>query len=156
MIALSRPSGSLIAGLFLALTLGGTSSFARSVSSTCDNSSFVQAQQAFENGGQKQDVPVHICGQVVAVSEKAKHTRSGWHGYFYVNVGQGISIRVVSNLDEINAPEWPWVRDGDMADIVGRYYYDSPRRQGIDWTHKGTGGSWDIPGYVIINGKRFD
>lgn len=151
-----RKSGLLLASAVCMMTIGNTPSLARTVSSTCDNSGFVQAQQTFENGGRKQDVPVHICGQVVAVSTKAKHTRSGWHGYFYVNVGQGISIRVVSNLDEMNAPEWPWVRDGDMADIVGRYYYDSPRRQGIDWTHKGTGSSWDIPGYVIINGKRFD
>lgn len=156
MIASSRQSGALLAGVFFALTLGSASSFARTVSSICDNSGFIEAQQAFENGRKKQDIPVHICGQVIAVSEKAKHTRSGWHGYFYVNVGQGISIRVVSNLDEINAPEWPWVRDGDMADIVGRYYYDSPRSQGIDWTHRGTSRSWDIPGYAIINGKRFD
>lgn len=138
------------------MTLTSTPMWARSVSSVCDNSNFLSAQQDFENGEARGDVPVHICGHVVAVSEKAQHTRSGWHGYFYVDVGHGVSIRIVSNLDEISGSDWPWVRKGDLADVVGRYYYDSPRRQGIDWTHHGTSRKWDIPGYVIVNGKRFD
>ncbi|NHN88534.1 DUF3465 domain-containing protein [Acetobacter conturbans] len=152
----AQPPARLLAVLLGVTTLATTPVWARTVSSVCDNSGFLDAQKNYENGGRRGNVPVHICGQVVAVSEKAKHTRSGWHGYFYVNVGQGVSIRIVSNLDEISGANWPWVRDGDMADVVGRYYYDSPRRQGIDWTHHGTGRSWDVPGYVIVNGKRFD
>ncbi|MCP1220551.1 hypothetical protein NKW45_01680 [Acetobacter orientalis] len=122
----------------------------------CDNHDFMAKQQAFENGQPKTDVPVHICGRVIALSPKAKRTRSGWHGYFYVAVAPNISIRIVSGLDEMHAPAWPWVSKGDQVEVVGRYYFDSYRRQGIDWTHRGTGRSWPIPGYVIVNGTKYD
>lgn len=123
---------------------------------SCDNHDFMAKQQAFENGRPKADVPVHICGKVIAFSPKAKRTRSGWHGYFYVAVAPNISIRVVSGLDEMHAPTWPWVSKGDQVEVVGRYYYDSYRRQGIDWTHHGTGRAWPTPGYVIVNGNKYD
>ena len=122
----------------------------------CNNQDFMAKQQAFENGQPKADVPVHICGKVIALSPKAKRTRSGWHGYFYVAVAPNISIRIVSGLDEMHAPAWPWVNKGDQVEVVGRYYYDSYRRQGIDWTHHGTGRSWPIPGYVVVNGTKYD
>ncbi|GBR04756.1 hypothetical protein AOE01nite_32720 [Acetobacter oeni] len=72
-----------------------------------------------------------------------------------MDVGNGVSIRIVSDLDEMNAPDWPWVTKGDNAEVVGRYYYDAPRRQGVDWTHHGTGRSWEVPGYVSINGMKY-
>lgn len=123
---------------------------------SCDNHDFMAKQQAFENGQPKVDVPVHICGKVIALSPKARRTRSGWHGYFYVAVAPNISIRIVSGLDEMHAPTWPWVSKGDQVEVVGRYYFDSYRRQGIDWTHRGTGRSWPVPGYVIVNGTKYD
>ncbi|MFT8462462.1 hypothetical protein [Acetobacter persici] len=128
----------------------------QTVSATCDNQDFLSKQLAYENGGAKADTPVHICGKVIAVSPNAKRTRSGWHGYFYVAVSPSVSIRIVSGLDEMHAPAWPWVAKGDQVDVVGRYYYDSIRRQGVDWTHHGTGRSWHVPGYVTVNGTKYD
>ncbi|NLG91657.1 MAG: DUF3465 domain-containing protein [Acetobacter sp.] len=129
---------------------------ASSMPATCNNQDFLNKQQDYENGGAKGDTPVHICGTVRAVSPKARHTRSGWHGYFYVTVAPNISIRIVTNLDEMHTPSWPWVNKGDQVEVVGRYYYDSYRKQGIDWTHRGTGKSWPIPGSVTVNGTKYD
>ena len=126
------------------------------VAATCDNAGFLTAQNNFEQGGPKGDTPVHICGTVLTLAPVAKKTRSGVHGYFYVAVTPTISIRVVANLDEMRAPAWPWVAKGDHVEVIGRYYYDSYRRQGIDWTHHGTGRSWNIPGSVTVNGTRYD
>lgn len=126
--------------------------------SACNNQGFLQAQQIFKNNSyfpSKADVPVHVCGKVIALS-KARYTRSGEHGYFYLNIGSGVSIRIVSNLDEMNAPSWPWVHKGDYVEVVGRYYYDNPRRQGVDWTHKGTSRKWPHPGYVMVNNVKYD
>jgi len=122
---------------------------------SCDNARFLQDQKTFENSsGRQADLPEHVCGSVVAVSA-SKRTRSGLHGYFYVDVGSGISIRIVSDLDQMKAPAWPWVAKGDKVDVVGRYYYDNPRSQGIDWTHHGTSKSWTMPGYVTVNGTTY-
>jgi len=122
----------------------------------CDNARFFADQQELEQSGPTGiDLPEHLCGQVLAVSPRAKRTRSGWHGYFYLSVGQGISIRIVSDLDQMNAPQWPWVSKGDQVEVQGRYYYDSLRRQGVDWTHHGTGRKWPWPGYVVVNGTRY-
>lgn len=148
--------------LSLGLPLATPASFARSseayqtVPASCDNRDFMAKQQAFENGGPKADVPVHICGTVIALSPKTRRTRSGWHGYFYVAVAPNISIRIVSGLDEMNAPAWPWVNKGDQVEVVGRYYYDSFRKQGVDWTHHGTGRAWHVSGYVTVNGHRYE
>ncbi|WP_354857590.1 hypothetical protein [Acetobacter fabarum] len=127
-----------------------------SVSATCDNQDFLSKQQAFENGGPKANAAVHICGTVLTLSKTARQTRSGRHGYFYITVAPNISIRIVTNLDEMHTPAWPWVAKGDKVEVVGRYYYDSARQQGVDWTHRGTGRSWSIPGYVIVNGTKYD
>ncbi|MBS1075606.1 DUF3465 domain-containing protein [Gluconobacter sp. Dm-73] len=122
----------------------------------CDNARFLADQQGLEQSGPTGiDLPEHLCGQVLAVSPRAKRTRSGWHGYFYLLVGQGVSIRIVSDLDQMNAPQWPWVSKGDQVEVQGRYYYDSLRRQGVDWTHHGTGRKWPWPGYVVVNGNRY-
>lgn len=126
------------------------------VAADCDNQGFLAQQKDFENGGHKASVPVHICGTVLSVAHTAKETRSGLHGYFYLAVTPSISIRIVTNLDEMHTPDWPWVKKGDQVEVVGRYYYDSPRKQGVDWTHHGTGRSWHIPGYVRVNGTKYD
>ena len=121
----------------------------------CDNARFLADQQGLEQSGPTGiDLPEHLCGQVLAVSPRAKRTRSGWHGYFYLSVGQGVSIRIVSDLDQMNAPQWPWVSKGDQVEVQGRYYYDSLRRQGVDWTHHGTSRKWPWSGYVVVNGTR--
>lgn len=147
-------------GLFVmnSLIFFNSQAFAQLNLAKCDNKSFLQTQKQYEQAYRfkdKQDVPVHICGLVITTGY-ARQTRSGLHGYFYLNVGSGISIRIVNNLDEMNAPRWPWVKKGDYVEVVGRYYYDNPRRQGIDWTHKGTSRKWPHAGYVIVNGVKYE
>lgn len=135
-----------------------TLSLAKDSVEPCDNQGFLQAQQKFENNAYpylKPDIHVHVCGNVIAIS-KARYTRSGEHGYFYLKIGSGSSIRIVSNLDEMRTPPWPWVKKGDYVEVAGRYYYDNPKRQGIDWTHKGTSRKWPYSGYVTVNGTKYD
>lgn len=128
-----------------------------SVSNQCNNGYFLQVQRAYElyYDRNKPEVPVHVCGLVITATY-ARQTRSGLHGYFYLDIGSGISIRIVNNLKEMIAPPWPWVKKGDYVEVVGRYYYDNPRRQGIDWTHKGKSRKWPYAGYVIVNGVKYD
>lgn len=134
----------------------GAASRMHDMPETCDNARFLADQQGLERSGPTRiDLPEHLCGQVLAISPRARRTRSGWHGYFYVSVGQGVSIRIVSDLDEMNAPQWPWVNKGDQVEVQGRYYYDSLRRQGVDWTHHGTSRKWRWSGYVVVNGTRY-
>ncbi|KAB8124605.1 DUF3465 domain-containing protein [Komagataeibacter medellinensis] len=125
------------------------------VPESCDNSKFLADLRAAESAqAPHPDRVEHVCGHVLTVAP-AKRTRSGLHGYFYVDVGQGVSIRIVSDLDRMTAPTWPWVAKGDQTDVLGRYYYDNPQSQGIDWTHHGTGKSWPVEGYVVVNGTRY-
>lgn len=140
----------------------------------CDNAHFLSDREAFAHQsapssgwgvfGEKAsskgrhakqaDKPEHICGVVMKVY-RARRSRSGWHGYFLVNLGNSAPIRIVANLDEMQAPAWPWVRPGDQVEVEGRYYYDNPRQQGIDWTHYGTSKSWPWAGFVSVNGQRY-
>lgn len=136
------------------LTALPAAAHAQTAPATCDDSHFLADQKAFAQGALSSDQAEHVCGTVTRVLH-AKHTRSGRHGYFYVSVGHGKTIEIVSDLDEMTAPDWPWVSVGDSADVVGRYYYDSARRQGIDWTHHGTSHSWPQAGYVVINGTKY-
>ena len=125
------------------------------VPQSCDDRKFLADVEAAESAqGDHPDRVEHVCGRVIAVSA-SKRTRSGLHGYFYVDVGNGVSIRIVSDLDRMSAPAWPWVAKGDQADVLGRYYYDNARSQGIDWTHHGTGRTWPVEGYVAVNGTRY-
>ena len=145
--------------LLAATLLASPCVYAQGASTTegesCNNQAFLARQQAYGNGTATADSPVHICGTVIGVKKRVQHTRSGRHGYFYVLVAPHVSIRIVSGLERMNAPSWPWVRKGDSVDIVGRYYYDSARSQGVDWTHHGTGREWHTPGYIIVNGKKY-
>jgi hypothetical protein len=120
----------------------------------CDDPGFVQDQQQFANGTLRGDREVDVCGTVARVLP-SKVTRSGLHGYYTVQVAPGDSIEIVSDLDRMNAPAWPWVKVGDYSYVQGRYYYDSPFSQGIDWTHHGTSNSWPTAGYVVINGTEY-
>lgn len=123
----------------------------------CDNQKFLSDQAGFiQNGPTRVDLPEHVCGQVVSVTRRSRRTRSGVHGYFMMQVADGHLIRIVSDLDRMQAPQWAWVKPGDKVEVVGRYYFDSARSQGIDWTHHGTGRHWASPGYVEVNGVKYE
>lgn len=150
----------LFMGLFMVSNLFFYSfeALAQPALTQCDNQYFLQVQQNYENNythSAYKNVPVHLCGVVITTSY-ARYTRSGLHGYFYLKVEHDVSIRIVNNLDEMKAPAWPWVKKGDYVEVVGRYYYDSPRRQGVDWTHKGTSRKWPYSGYVLVNGVKYN
>lgn len=134
----------------------GSGVFAASASKTypCNDARFLQDQKSFEDGNITADQPEDVCGMVTSVLP-AKKTRSGNHGYFYVQVASGVQIEIVSDLDQMNAPKWPWVAVGDTTYVRGRYYYDNDDSQGIDWTHHGTSSSWHQAGYVVVNGTQY-
>jgi uncharacterized Zn-binding protein involved in type VI secretion len=121
---------------------------------TCNNQQFLTDQQQFASGSLQGDQEVDVCGTVTSVLP-SKTTRSGLHGYYKLQVAPGNSIEIVSDLGEMNAPQWPWVKAGDYSYVQGRYYYDSESSQGIDWTHHGTGRSWPTAGYVVVGGTQY-
>jgi cell division septation protein DedD len=122
----------------------------------CNNTQFLTDQSEFANGTISADQLVDICGNVTQVLAE-KHTSSGNHGYFYVEMPSGYQIEIVSNLDAMaEAPTddppstWPWVAVGEYVYVQGRYYYDSSSSQGVDWTEDDTSGSWPHVGYVAV------
>jgi hypothetical protein len=123
---------------------------------SCDNAKFLADQKRFASGELRDDVPETVCGTAGQVL-RSKTTRSGLHGYFYLTLSgaDGGSIEIVSDLDEMKAPAWPWVKTGDTVQVTGRYYYDSASRQGIDWTHHGSSRKWPFPGSVTVNGTVY-
>uniref|UniRef100_E6PHF9 Uncharacterized protein n=1 Tax=mine drainage metagenome TaxID=410659 RepID=E6PHF9_9ZZZZ len=120
----------------------------------CDDAQFLNYQAEFGAGTISGDQLVDICGQVTQVLP-SKVTASGNHGYFYVQIPNGGTIEIVSNLDAMaqapsnNPPSWPWVATGNYVYVQGRYYYDNSSSQGIDWTEDDTG-SWPYIGYVAV------
>ena len=120
----------------------------------CDDAQFLSDQAAFGAGTISGDQLVDICGQVTQVLP-SKVTASGNHGYFYVQIPNGGTIEIVSNLDAMaqaptnDPPSWPWVATGNYVYVQGRYYYDNASSQGIDWTEDDTG-SWPYTGYVAV------
>jgi hypothetical protein len=111
----------------------------------CDNAGFLAAQHAHVNHAE-----VTFCGTVVRL-RPAKHTRSGWHRYVYVDVGHHDVIEIDANLDEMgNFP----VGDGEHAVVRGEYYYDEDGREGVHWTHRTDRGPHP-PGYLILNGTTY-
>lgn len=106
----------------------------------CDDAKFLSDQKSFENGIASADQFEDVCGTVTPVLP-ARKTSSGNHGYFYIQVASGVTIEIVSDLDQMDAPKWPWVGVGDTSYVQGRYYYDNVGSQGIDWTHHGTSAS---------------
>ncbi|QCE35768.1 DUF3465 domain-containing protein [Acetobacteraceae bacterium] len=122
--------------------------------SSCDNKAFLRAEGANEQSYRRApDMPVHVCGDVTRTF-RAKKTRSGLHFYFLLNVAPHQDIRIVVNLDELQGHH-PYIRVGDKVEVQGRYYYDNPRSQGIDWTHHGKSQKWPWEGFVTVNGQRF-
>ncbi len=120
----------------------------------CDDAQFLNYQAEFGAGTISGDQLVDICGQVTQVLP-SKVTASGNHGYFYVQIPNGGTIEIVSNLDAMaqaptnDPPSWPWVATGNYVYVQGRYYYDNSSSQGIDWTEDDTG-SWPYTGYVAV------
>jgi hypothetical protein len=119
----------------------------------------LKIQTGFASGAISGDQRVNVCGSVTRV-RSARRTRSGTHGYFYVAIpgaaGRYGDIEVVANLDAMGQaasgqpPAWPWVAQGDRVYVQGRYYYDSPQSQGIDWTEADTDRNWPYTGYVVV------
>ena len=111
----------------------------------CNNAGFLAVQHAHANRTE-----VTFCGVVVRL-RPARHTRSGWHRYIYVDVGHGDRIEIDANLDEMgNFP----VTVGEGAVVRGEYYYDEDGREGVHWTHHTDRGRHQ-PGYLILNGTTY-
>jgi hypothetical protein len=111
----------------------------------CNNAGFLATQHAHANHAE-----VTFCGPVVRL-RPAKHTRSGWHRYIYVDVGHNNSIEIDANLDEMgNFP----VTVGEQAVVRGEYYYDNDGREGVHWTHH-TDRASHPPGYLTLNGTTY-
>jgi hypothetical protein len=123
---------------------------------TCNDTGFLTDQSEFGSGKISADQFVDVCGVVTQVLAK-KTTSSGTHGYFYVQIPNGGTIEIVSNLDAMAEAStdqppstWPWVAVGNYVYVQGRYYYDSSSSQGIDWTEDDTSSSWSHDGYVVV------
>jgi hypothetical protein len=122
----------------------------------CNDPGFLTDQSEFAGGKISADQFVNVCGLVTQVLAK-KTTSSGTHGYFYVQIPNGGTIEIVSNLDAMAEAStdrppstWPWVAVGNYAYVQGRYYYDNASSQGIDWTEDDTSGSWPHVGFVVV------
>jgi hypothetical protein len=112
----------------------------------CNLAGFLAVQHAHVNHAE-----VTLCGTVARVREP-RRSRSGVHRVFYVDVGGGDWIAIDANLDEMgNFP----IRPGETTTIRGEYYYDDDGREGVHWTHHTDRGSHP-PGFVILNGTRYD
>ncbi len=97
---------------------------------------------------------VTICGTVLRV-ERGPRRRSGVEAYVAVRIPGSdplLPIQVV-----INEPREGTIpaRPGDAIVAHGRYFNDGTR-DGIDWTHHGTSPNWPHPGYIILNGQRYE
>jgi hypothetical protein len=138
----------LLAALLAGLVSGAALPIAPALAdnaSLCNNAGFLATQHAHANRAE-----VTFCGTVVRL-RPAKHTRSGWHRYIYVDVGHDDRIEIDANLDEMgNFP----VTVGEQAVVRGEYYYDEDGREGVHWTHHTDRGSHP-PGYMILNGTTY-
>jgi hypothetical protein len=132
-----------LAQLALLAALAGCASAAGP--GACNNAGLLAAQQAHAN-----DAEVTFCGAVVRL-RPAKHTRSGWHRYIYVDAGHGDVIEIDANLDEMG--NFPVTR-GEQAVVHGEYYYDPDGHEGVHWTHHTDRGAHP-PGYLILNGTTY-
>jgi hypothetical protein len=123
----------------------GTRPAAADDAPACNNAGFLAVQHAHANHAE-----VTFCGTVVRL-RPAKHTRSGWHRYIYVDVGHRDSIEIDANLDVMgNFP----VTVGERAVVTGEYYYDPNGREGVHWTHRTDRGR-HAPGYLILDGTTY-
>lgn len=134
----------LLAALVSGAALAGAPALADNAP-VCNNAGFLATQHAHANRAE-----VTFCGTVVRL-RPAKHTRSGWHRYIYVDVGHDNRVEIDANLDEMgNFP----VTVGERAVVRGEYYYDEDGREGVHWTHHTDRGGHP-PGYVILNGTTY-
>jgi len=121
----------------------------------CDDARFARDRSAFTAGTLSGDQPEDVCGTVTRV-RRARETRSGAHGYFDVRLPAGGTVEVIANLDAMARtrtdapPGWPWVAPGDAVEVRGRYFFDAPGRDGIDWVEGDVGRSWPYPGFVTV------
>ena len=126
----------------------------------CNDAKFLSDQALKAGGSLPGYTEEDVCGIVTQVLPE-KHTASGWHGYFYVQMPSGYQIEIYSNLDAMakgSLPPpttWPWVKVGDYSYVQGRYFYDSNGTQGIDWTEDDVG-SWPTRGWVVVNGVQYN
>jgi cell division septation protein DedD len=123
---------------------------------TCNDPQFLTYQSEFGSGSISADQLVDVCGLVTSVLP-SKTSSSGTHGYFYVQIPNGGTIEIVSNLTAMAEAStdkppstWPWVAVGNYVYVQGRYYYDNSSSQGIDWTEDDTDSSWSHTGYVVV------
>jgi len=162
----TRPGAGIAAsdasGHLYVLGASGAIFAAQSAPWTCDNAGFLSYQSQFAAHAITADQFVDLCGVVTSVLPE-KHTTSGNHGYFYVQMPGGYDIEIICNLDAMGQNgtskppgTWPWVGVGDYAYVQGRYYYDNASSQGVDWTEHDQSGSWPHYGYVVINGNFYD
>jgi hypothetical protein len=74
------------------------------------------------------------------------------HVRILVSVAGQRPIDVLCNTQEMGPFS---VHPGDSIAVRGRYYYDDPRSDGIDWTHHNDpGASWPDEGGIQINDGR--
>ena len=131
------------AGLVLVLA-AGCGSGGGATSPQCDNAAFA-AYRADADAPHE----VTVCGRVMRVLHA--RTRSGPHEYLDLSVPGTIPVRVIVNENEEGViPAHP----GSTVVARGRYFNDGDR-DGIDWVHHGAGRSWPYPGYVIVDGQRY-
>ena len=129
----------------LALCACHSGAAAANAAAPCDLSGFLAAQHAHVNHAE-----VTFCGTIVRL-RPARHTRSGWHRYVYVDVGRDDRIEIDANLDVMG--DFP-VRVGEYAVVRGEYYYDPDGREGVHWTHRTDYGPHP-PGYLILDGTTY-
>jgi len=135
----------ILAACLFALVRPGAGAAAAGDAPACNNAGFLATQHAHANRAE-----VTFCGTVVRL-RPAKHTRSGWHRYIYVDVGHNNSIEIDANLDVMgNFP----VSVGESAVVMGEYYYDEDGREGVHWTHRTNGGA-HMPGYLTLDGTTY-
>jgi hypothetical protein len=117
----------------------GGSLFASSGAKTypCNDLGFLRDQQSFENSNITADQAEDACDMVTAVLP-AKKTHSCNHGYLYVLVASGVSIEIVSDLDQMDALKWPWLAVGNITYVQGTTTTTTTAARVIDWTHRGT------------------
>jgi hypothetical protein len=112
----------------------------------CNDAGFLAVQHAHVNHAE-----VTLCGTVARVRPE-RHSRSGVHRVFFVDVGGGDIIAIDANVDVMG--DFP-IRTGEQTTVRGEYYYDEDGREGVHWTHHTDRGPHPA-GYVILNGLRYD
>ena len=97
---------------------------------------------------------VTICGIVLRV-EPGPRTSRGAQKYLAVRVpGADPLLPIRVTVNEQTKRSVP-ARAGDPIIVHGRYFNDGAR-DGIDATHHATSQDWPHPGYIVLNGQRYE